>query len=111
MKKIFLLIISFLLLGGLIYYSNPGEIYQALLKVNPIFITLGIFFWLIGNILRSYRWKYLLEKIDIEISLFTAMKIYTIGMFISNMTPGKLGDPVRNLILKKTEKKIEMFSE
>ncbi len=106
MKKRYLLfLISILLLIGLIYFSNPQEIYSVLVEAKLNYILLGLVFWLVGCLVRTYRWKYLLSKRNIEIGFFSAVKIYIMGLFISNITPLKTGDPARIYLLKEIKQK------
>lgn len=110
MKKRYLLfMVSFLLLAILIYYSDPQKVFNALLQANPIYILLGISFWFLGSLVRTYRWKYFLHKINIDINFPAAYKLYVTGLFLSNLTPAKSGDPARIYLLKKSED--ESFSK
>ncbi|MCD6398930.1 MAG: flippase-like domain-containing protein [Candidatus Aenigmarchaeota archaeon] len=89
----------------MIYFSGPLEIIQILSQANPFFILLGVFIWFFDSLLRTLRWQILLKKINISIPFLDAWQIMIASMFISNLSPAKTGDPVRSLILKKTNKK------
>jgi hypothetical protein len=66
-------------------------------------LGVGIFF--LGSLLRTYRWQFLLKRLRIRIPFSRTYSIFMAGLFISNLTPGKIGDPVRSLLLKRVEKK------
>jgi uncharacterized protein (TIRG00374 family) len=89
------------LLAGLIYFSGPEKIATVLLRANPLIIAAGLSVMAVGGVLRTERWRYLLRKAGISVPFFTAMKIYVASMFLSNVTPGKSGDPIRSVLLKK----------
>lgn len=92
---------ALLLLAALIYVSGPREIAQILSRIN-IFVALGgLGLLAVGAILRTKRWMFLLDKADIKVPFWTAMKVYISSLFLSNITPGKSGDPIRSVILKK----------
>lgn len=104
-KRLILFLISFSLLAGLIYFSGPFKIWNTLLDANLAFIGLGMVFWFFGSLVRGFRWKYLLKNIGIKIPVTKAVKLYIIGLFLSNLSPAKTGDPIRCVLLKKTEGK------
>jgi len=99
------ILISFALLGMLVYVSDVNEIISVLSNTNFFFIFLGLSIWPINSVLRAARWRYILKKSGIEIPFKSAYKVYLAGEFVSNITPAKVGDPIRNVILKKVEGK------
>jgi uncharacterized protein (TIRG00374 family) len=61
--------------------------------------------FLASLVLRVRRWQRLLEKVNIKLPFWKLSKIYAAGQFLSNLTPGKIGDPARSIILKATNNK------
>ncbi|MFB6075675.1 MAG: lysylphosphatidylglycerol synthase transmembrane domain-containing protein, partial [Candidatus Aenigmatarchaeota archaeon] len=102
-KRFYFLTISFILLGALIYFSDVGNLLEVLGKSNIYLIIIGIGVWTLGNIIRSLRWKYLLSKVGMDISLKDTIPIFTAGLFLSNISPAKSGDPIRSLLLKRNK--------
>ncbi len=100
-KRLLLVLISLVLLGGLLYFSDIGKIAEITSSANINYIALGLMLWAFALVLRTLRWKMLLKRAGISPNFFDIMKVFVAGMFISNITPGKLGDPVRSVILKK----------
>ncbi len=100
-KRILLVSISIILLAGLLYFSNISKVVEIISGANLLYIGAGLSLWFLGLLLRTVRWTLLLRKTDISIQFFEAMKIFVAGMFVSNISPGKVGDPVRSIILKK----------
>ena len=99
--RIISLIASLAILFLLIYFSNASEIVSILSKANFVYVFLGIAisFLLMG--LRTFRWKVLLKRLDINMSLKSLFPVFMSSLFISNITPAKSGDPVRSYFLKK----------
>ncbi len=102
-KKILPLLVSFLLLGGLILFSDINKIYQTLFRINIYFFLCAIGLWFLSHLIKIVRWNYLLGENGVFLKFLDSLKIFTASMFISNITPSKLGEPVRSLILKKNQ--------
>lgn len=108
-KRILLTTISIVLLGSLIYFSGPVEIWNSLQQANPfylIYIILVVVFYLFVRVLR---WRYLLEKTDIELGWIKCIKYFLSAMSIANVTPLKSGEAFRGYYVKKLDS--ESFTE
>ncbi|MHA1829788.1 MAG: lysylphosphatidylglycerol synthase transmembrane domain-containing protein [Candidatus Heimdallarchaeaceae archaeon] len=99
------ILISVGLLASLVYFSDVKKIIEILSKVNLSYILFGFFLWFLEVILRTARWQYILKKININIPFIRTFKIFIPSVFISNLTPGKAGEPIRSVLLKKIEDK------
>jgi len=99
--RILSITVSIALLAALIYISGPLEIVDTLSHTNIFIIPMGLFVWFIGAIIRTERWRFLLRKANVDIPFIDALKVYIAGLFLSNVTPGKSGDPIRSVLLKK----------
>jgi len=104
-KTIVLFLFSFGILGALIYFSNPVKIWGVLSTANLLFISLGLFLWFFNSLVRTLRWNVLLRRLNIRIKFFEVWQIFVASMFVSNLSPAKSGDPIRSVILKKTDNK------
>lgn len=51
-------------------------------------------------ILKGLKWKLVLRSMGVSISLPEAVRLYSIGLFLSNATPGKIGDFAKAWYLK-----------
>jgi len=100
MMKRYLLALAILILAMLIYSSDPKSIASHLSGVNPLFYILLPLPGLITSVLRTYRWRMLLGK---DISLKGLFPIQMAGIALSNITPGRLGEPAKALFLKNAE--------
>jgi len=101
-QNILLFLVSLVILAALLYFSEPEKIYSILTKINPTYFTITLIALSINMIFRSARWQYLLNKVDINISLFQSLKILIPSAFISNLSPAKTAEPFRSVLLKKS---------
>ncbi len=102
MRSAFSLLVSFGILALLVYFSGPQKVMNALLSSNPLFLAAGFSMWLLSLVLRTARWKILLRNIGTNPGFATTMKILLAGLAVSNITPGKVGEPVRAYFFKKS---------
>ena len=103
--RILLLIFSLLLLALLLYYSDFFKVVSLLAKANVFYVLFGFCLWFFGLVIRTERWRYLLSKAKIKLGFWQTAKVYIQGMFLSNVTPAKVGDPLRSVLLKASSKK------
>ncbi len=93
--------ISIIILIALISFSNPKKVWYYLSISNLRFVLIGFTLWIFSMILRNIRWRILLRRVGIEADFMTTLKSLLAGIGISNITPGKVGDPIRAYFLKK----------
>ena len=101
-KKRYLLAVSLLILGGIIYASDPVAILGTLRNIHPLYWLILPFPFIVTSSLRVYRWKLLLSSTK-KIGFFSLLPIQMAGLAISNLTPGRVGEPAKALFLKKKE--------
>lgn len=87
----------------MIYLSDWQEVLRNVGNADLTFITLGIFLTFLLMLLKAFRWRFLLNKAGISLPIRRAWYILMAGLFISNLTPGRIGEPVRSYILKRRE--------
>ncbi|MER3445426.1 MAG: hypothetical protein C4291_00705 [Candidatus Dadabacteria bacterium] len=80
-------------------FQKTGE---ALETANYIYLPLGVMLSLLTNIIRSYRWKYVLNPIQ-KISILSVFSVVSIGYMANNILPARLGEFVRAYIIGKKE--------
>lgn len=100
-KRILIIAVSILLLGCLIYFSGIDKILNVIGNFNIFYFLLSIGVLAISLLIRVYRWKYLLNKANINVGFVSLIPVYAGGMLASSLTPGKIGDPLRSVLLKK----------
>jgi len=95
-KKIISLVLSLLILVAIIWYSDPVKLINAMAKINPIYIIAGLIISTISLFIRVLRWKVLLKNV----SFSELWPIQLFGMAVSNLTPGKIAEPIKSILLK-----------
>jgi uncharacterized protein (TIRG00374 family) len=100
--RILLLLLSFTILGALLYFSDIGKVALVISGANPYYIFLAFLLSLLLMAVRTFRWRTLLERIRISVAFPRLFAVYMSGLVVSNLTPGKIGDPMKSYILKKT---------
>jgi uncharacterized protein (TIRG00374 family) len=95
-KRYLFLGISMAILAAIIYISNPMKVASIIAAADLTMIAAGILVSLISLIFRVYKWQVLLKKPG----LLELFPVQMLGMSISNMTPGKIAEPFKSVILK-----------
>ncbi|MBI2085054.1 MAG: flippase-like domain-containing protein [Candidatus Aenigmarchaeota archaeon] len=90
------------LLSALILHSNPAAIAKTLSKSNPVFVGGALTITSAIILVKIIRWKIILESIKIKLSAAQVAGPYTASLFVSNITPGRVGEPIRSYYLKKS---------
>ncbi|MEC4003328.1 lysylphosphatidylglycerol synthase transmembrane domain-containing protein [Flavobacterium sp. SUN052] len=97
-----------ILLGvGIIVYqynrfseAQINEIIGYFKNANYYFVVLAVFIGFLGNALRAYRWKYMLDHLGYESNFQNNFMAVNIG-YLLNLTVPKSGEISRALIVKK----------
>ena len=74
---------------------------RGLVRFNPVYFGGAIILTIVLSFVRPIRWQYILKKSGIYYRFWTVFKIYNIGVFMGNITPGKLGEFGKIVYLKK----------
>jgi len=78
------------------------ETRKALDSGNYAYIPLAVLLSLLTNILRSYRWKYVLNPLQ-RVSVQRLFSGVAVGYMANNVLPARLGEVVRSYYLGKKE--------
>lgn len=84
-----------------VWLSGPGKIWQSLSETNIKYLLLALSLSVPIALIKGIRWKLLLRGYDIDLSLRQSIKMYCIGMTLSAVTPSKLGDMIKIVLLTK----------
>ncbi|WP_423792569.1 flippase-like domain-containing protein [Methanocaldococcus indicus] len=102
-------VVSFIIISYIFLKINLDELILVLRNTNIFYYIIAFFMFYISILIKSYRWKIMLENIDISIKLIDSFKIYFLSMFVNSLVPAKLGDVYRGYLLKKkTNKSISL---
>ncbi len=102
LKIIFILGIAGLLLVFFfkdVDFSEVARIVQDINPMYPIVFFIGSF---LQYFIRAYRWGIILKPYKNKIPLSTLYNFTAIGFFL-NLLPGRLGEPVRGILLAREE--------
>lgn len=77
-----------------------SKIVQIFANLNYFYFSLAIILYVPFIVIKSMRWKYLMNAVHIEYNLWDSAIIYSAATFIGSMTPGYLGDFVKIFYLK-----------
>ena len=97
--RIILPLASILLLAGLLWYSDLPALANALSRAALPLLLAGAAIELAALALRVLRWKLFVNTFA-PASLGQAAASYFPALFLSNFTPGRVGETVRALFLK-----------
>ncbi|MCX6815387.1 MAG: flippase-like domain-containing protein [Candidatus Aenigmarchaeota archaeon] len=95
--KMAMLAVSVLIIALLIVYADPGKFAQLLAKSDYRFVLAAVLLSSFNIlVLRILKWQLLLEKE----SFATVVPVQLLGVTISNLSPGKIAEPIKSVILK-----------
>lgn len=103
MKRFLLFIFSFIILSAVLIFVNPQETFKEISKVKIEVILITFIIANLATFIRVLKWRFLLDNVKMK----DLIPIQLLGITISNLTPGKSGEPTKSLLLKlKTGKSI-----
>ena len=102
MKKLNFLLkfIGFGLLFFLIYKIGWRETIESIQKISVSHFIIALIILWVAFYLKSVRWRIISISYKISLKSFQAFKVFFIGLFLANITPGRLGDFGRLLYIK-----------
>ncbi|NPV92770.1 MAG: flippase-like domain-containing protein [Firmicutes bacterium] len=90
--------VSLLLLGTLLYLIDWRQGWEALLQMNPAYLTLAVFWIVIAVVVSVIKWGLILKAQGLEVPWRELWQAYWIGLFFNNFLPSSIGgDAVRIL--------------
>lgn len=102
MKRIayFIKIIGLVLFFIVIYKVGWEETFESLKRVPLIHGFIALLILWIAFFLKSIRWLLISNAYEINIKFYEAFRVFFIGLFLANITPGRLGDFGRLFYIK-----------
>lgn len=110
LKNIIFLIISTLVGIGLMMWLYRGFDFSSLRAffsqpTNYVFIVMVLAVGIMANVLRSLRWRMLLQSAHIEITFRRSVELIFISYLINSVTP-RLGELTRSLLVRSGDAKV-----
>ena len=93
------MVIAVLAYGALLLYADAGAIAGHALDVPVLTIVMAVSLSLGNYFIRYLRWQYYLRRLDLSVPSFDSLLIFIAG-FSMSITPGKVGEVVKSLLLK-----------
>ncbi|WP_414470447.1 flippase-like domain-containing protein [Methanobacterium sp. ACI-7] len=88
MRSIYVFIIGLLLLGILIFWIGPLDIYYTIKDINKVYLAAAITAYLIAVFVKSIRWGFIINK---PYEFKDNFVVRTIGLLGSNLSPMRTG--------------------
>lgn len=93
--KLFLRIsISFIFIAFLLHTSNIDDTFESLGKTNHFIWIWGILIYILGQVVSSYKWKFLAEGMGFQNKFREYINYYFTGMFFNLFLPTTVGGDV-----------------
>jgi len=102
-KMVLGIIISLIFLGLALYNINFTKLAHTFRQINIRWLLLSGIFILVANYFRSLLWYQLLRRHS-QPHIWDFFRIITIGYFVNNILPFRLGEVVRAWLLGKRER-------
>ena len=95
-RKLALISASLAILAAIIWLLNPARLLQTLSGANPGLVAAAFLVSNCALFFRVMKWKALLRGVSFR----ELAPIQFFGISVSNLTPGKIGEPVKSMALK-----------
>lgn len=84
-----------------IWWAGPTKIWAVLSNADPLLVVAAVALAIPLAIIKGIRWQILLRNYDIELTFSDSTSMYATGMVLSAVTPGRVGDMVKIVMLIK----------
>lgn len=89
-----------LLIAALLYSFDPAAILSTILSANTVLLLLAPAAYSVTFLILSLRWQRVLHVLGEHMPLFDAYQAFAGGMILSDLTPGRIGDLSRALLVR-----------
>ena len=86
-------------MAAAIYWAGPAKVWEVLSKAELRFVAAAVALAVPLVLIKGVRWKILLHSYDIAMGLRESTGMYATGMVLSAVTPGRVGDMVKIVLL------------
>lgn len=106
LKKVgkFIPLLGAVLFIYIIYNIGVEKIANTFVLIPIQYFILALLPFFLRLIIYTYKWQYICKKQKLNLSLLYLIKIYLIGIFYGNLTPGAIGFHVRIFYMRKKTK-------
>jgi uncharacterized protein (TIRG00374 family) len=100
LKRAARILISLLLIASLLYRFDPGVVFSTIISARPYYIFLAALVYSITFFILSIRWRMILHSMGQDLPIAPAYQAFAGGMVISDLTPGRIGEFARPLLVR-----------
>jgi len=94
------IVIGLLLIASLLYRFDPKVVFSAIISAKLNFLCLAAVIYTITFLILSTRWRMILRHMGQALPVASAFQAFAGGMIISDMTPGRIGEFARPLLVR-----------
>jgi uncharacterized protein (TIRG00374 family) len=87
------------LIAALLYWFDPAAVLSTILSASPL-LLLAPAVYSITFLILSLRWRWILHALGEDLPLSEAYQAFAGGMILSDLTPGRIGDLSRSLLVR-----------
>ncbi len=87
------------LIAALLYRFDPAAVLSTIISASPI-LLLAPAVYAITFLILSLRWQRILHALGEDLPLSDAYQAFAGGMILSDLTPGRIGDLSRSLLVR-----------
>jgi uncharacterized protein (TIRG00374 family) len=88
------------LIAALLYRFDPAAVLSTILSASPHLLLLAPAVYSITFLILSLRWRRILHALGEDLPLSEAYQAFAGGMILSDLTPGRIGDLSRSLLVR-----------
>ncbi|MDD1760763.1 MAG: flippase-like domain-containing protein [Methanothrix sp.] len=92
--------IGLLLIASLLYRFDPEVVFSTIISAKLNYLFLAAVVYSITFFILSSRWRMILHRMGVHLSIVPAYQAFAGGMIISDMTPGRIGELARPLLVR-----------
>lgn len=81
------------------FVASANGTFRAIREADLRFLALAVTVGVVGEVITSYKWRWLLGTIGQPVRLWFAVRACYIGMFYNNLLPGSLGGDIAKSVL------------
>lgn len=92
--------IGLLLIASLLYRFDPQVVFSNIISAKLNFLCLAAAIYIVIFLILSTRWRMILGHMGLDLPVASALQAFAGGMIISDMTPGRIGEFARPLLVR-----------
>ena len=92
--------IGLLLIASLLHRFDPSVVFSAIISAKINLLCLAAVIYTITFLILSTRWRMILRHMSQDLPAASAFQAFAGGMIISDMTPGRIGEFARPLLVR-----------